>query len=423
MIPQIQNLNYLSLRNPQADFSWVAGMTELETLHIDSDSGDPLPNDLSTLALVADLTQLFTLRLTGVGLENAAGLEEFTNLRNLTISGNPITEIPQVAELEQLWTLRVSNNQLSSLPSLTAFSKLEEVDVSDNQLTSLDFITDAAKPSLVRAARNHITDIAHLAAFRENWSTIDVSEQLITLPDVPLGAPPQSVERLGAHAEPKIVLSSDSALVDADAGTWTLPTPGAHVISWDQAFTADPADPYPPQYRFSGSVQQTALPAAGSELAITDPSSLTVVAGETATFTSTAETAVGTTTVRWETRAGIDAEIEPVAGATDETLSLPKQQLANTGRQFRAVQTADHDGSVATSAWATLTVKPAEPGNGNTDPSAPPRPPQTGPSGTGPGGLPHTGAPGSSAGIALTGFLLAAGAAVLFTRRKRRFQP
>jgi immunoglobulin I-set domain protein/PKD domain-containing protein len=83
------------------------------------------------------------------------------------------------------------------------------------------------------------------------------------------------------------------------------------------------------------------------------PTSLSVVAGEAATFTAAASGAP-TPSVQWEVLSSASPQWSPVAGATSPTFTLAHPTTANSGRVYHAVFT-NPAGSV-TSAEVTLTV-------------------------------------------------------------------
>lgn len=95
-----------------------------------------------------------------------------------------------------------------------------------------------------------------------------------------------------------------------------------------------------------------------ANLTATDPSSVTVKAGETAVFNSAPSADLGVNTVRWEMRASSSQEWSVVPGESGglAQLELPRVPVEASGQQFRAVWTNDAYGETFTTQPATLTV-------------------------------------------------------------------
>ncbi len=85
-----------------------------------------------------------------------------------------------------------------------------------------------------------------------------------------------------------------------------------------------------------------------------NPSSVTVNAGQSTTFTAAASGNPTPTTVQWEVSTDGGITFNPIAGATSTTLSITNATAAQNGTEYEAVFT-NSVGSVTTSA-ATLTV-------------------------------------------------------------------
>lgn len=86
---------------------------------------------------------------------------------------------------------------------------------------------------------------------------------------------------------------------------------------------------------------------------VTQPASVTVAAGEPASFTAEASITSGTVVYQWQENVG--GEWTPVTGANTSTFTIESTVEADTGREFRVVVSADGVESVVSDA-ATLTV-------------------------------------------------------------------
>ena len=91
-----------------------------------------VPKDLQKL------TQLEELTLTGNQLTDVKGLENLTKLEFLYLSGNQLAEVPKGLEkLTQLRTLNLYDNQLTDVEGLEKLTQLTWLYLNDNQLTSV----------------------------------------------------------------------------------------------------------------------------------------------------------------------------------------------------------------------------------------------------------------------------------------------
>ena len=133
----------------------------------------------------------------------------------------------------------------------------------------------------------------------------------------------------------------------------------------------------------SGSVEQFTVTVANGEASITvtelspflltvdppvaltaQPQNVTVITGQTATFTVTA-TGAGPLAYQWQKKTGADAPWEDIPGAVSSEHTTSQANMGNSGFMYRVIAT-DAYGRSVTSGAATLTVTPA------------PKPPATG---------------------------------------------
>ena len=94
-----------------------------------------------------------------------------------------------------------------------------------------------------------------------------------------------------------------------------------------------------------------------SQLIGTQPASVTVTAGQPATFTATPASCYSAATVQWQAQAPGATSFTPISGATADTLTIPSTTVAQSGSQYEAVFTIGP--LSATTNAATLTVKPS----------------------------------------------------------------
>ncbi len=98
-----------------------------------------------------------------------------------------------------------------------------------------------------------------------------------------------------------------------------------------------------------------------------NPSSLSVLVGETAVFTASA-TGVPTPTIQWEVSANSGSTWTPVSGATSDSMTVAGATLAENGNEYRA--NFQNKFGKETSAAATLTVTAPAPAIASSPPVA-----------------------------------------------------
>lgn len=154
--------------------------------------------------VTANIVNVITLNMNSLGISDMTGIEDFSDLQNLSVAGNNISEI-DVTQNSFLESLDVQQNQISELNinqnsnlrslecdsnfitsiNLTNNPELDFLNVSDNQLSSLSIITN---PQLVifYCSENELTELdvslnPLLFDFRcneNNIETMDLTQQI-----------------------------------------------------------------------------------------------------------------------------------------------------------------------------------------------------------------------------------------------------
>lgn len=132
-------------------------------------------------AQVADVT---SVSCNNKGITSTQGLEQFTNITQLTLRANQITEI-DVSEMNELTSLSLLNNQLVSL-DVSNNQKLQRLTLGNNQLTALNTENNPQLHSLF-VNGNPIEQLdftfnlslSRLFALDTNLSELDLSSNLL----------------------------------------------------------------------------------------------------------------------------------------------------------------------------------------------------------------------------------------------------
>ncbi|AOV08758.1 CotH kinase family protein [Sporosarcina ureilytica] len=108
------------------------------------------------------LQSIEVLDLSNKNLTSIQGLEAFTNLKELNLSGNLLTDARPLAELEYLTIVDLSFNQLSELE--LASEHIEKLDLEANRLVEIEFIKQLPMLKNLNVRANNVVDLTPLTA-------------------------------------------------------------------------------------------------------------------------------------------------------------------------------------------------------------------------------------------------------------------
>lgn len=121
------------------------------------------------------------------------GLETLTNLQELWLGKNKITEIVNLAPLTNLIRLDVQSNRLLALGGLDALTNLEELYIGHNAIEQLEGLDALVKLETLDATHNRLTKVdgvSTLAALTDLWlgsnaiATFEACDGLRELPSL-----------------------------------------------------------------------------------------------------------------------------------------------------------------------------------------------------------------------------------------------
>ncbi len=157
-----------------SDISHVAGLTNLELLQLDN-------NNISDISHVSGLTNLWGLYL-GANNVNDASLSQLaglaTNLTNLNLYGNGISDISDLAILVNLTNLAVHNNNISNISVLSLMPNLTDLYLYGNQISDISVLAGLANLSLLHLHTNQIGDISALSTLT-NLTILSLTSNLL----------------------------------------------------------------------------------------------------------------------------------------------------------------------------------------------------------------------------------------------------
>ncbi|CAL6075331.1 Conserved_hypothetical protein [Hexamita inflata] len=142
------------------DINGIQAMTQLTQLNLSL-------NQISNIGLLAPLTNLFALDLGQNNIECASVLSNFKQLISLDISENLITDISYLRDLVKLQILDISYNNLKSINDLDALSNMEQLNITQTNTCSIDILAKMTKMTHLLMSSNSIVSIAVLKTFPE----------------------------------------------------------------------------------------------------------------------------------------------------------------------------------------------------------------------------------------------------------------
>lgn len=131
VIASLHRLSHLSLRVPtRAPLAFLKNLTQLSSLEMTG----IWVEDLSTLS---SLTSLRRLHISGDGLTSIDALEPLTGLRKLSIDGGRIRDYRPLRKMQELKTLFLRSDAHSTLDGCQGLTKLESLIAVDGSIESL----------------------------------------------------------------------------------------------------------------------------------------------------------------------------------------------------------------------------------------------------------------------------------------------
>ncbi len=117
--------------------------------------------------VTTDINSIKQLKLTGKStakITDLTGLENFTNLENLNLSGNNITSVTPISGLTTLRTLNISGNEtaISDIEELSNLTNLINVNFASSKLTNVEFMRNYTNLQTLDVSGNGISSLEPL---------------------------------------------------------------------------------------------------------------------------------------------------------------------------------------------------------------------------------------------------------------------
>ena len=174
---ELPRLHYLDAdQKGVRNITGLAFATNLRELHLSE-------NPITDLHPLASLTQLESLDLWGLSPDtlnlDLRPLAELINLEKLSLGKNRIADIHLLAGLRNLRTLELAHNDISDIRPLAALTNLKELSLKWNKITDIHLLAKLKSLRTLDLSYNNISDISPLANLTQ-LRTLWIQENLIT---------------------------------------------------------------------------------------------------------------------------------------------------------------------------------------------------------------------------------------------------
>lgn len=124
-------------------------------------------NKISDITPLANLIKLSKLYLYHNDISDISALSGLTNLNSLWIIQNRITDVSPLAKLINLQDLDIAYNKISDISSLAKLKELRDLNLYDNKISDISALAALSKLQRLYIGDNIISDISALAALSE----------------------------------------------------------------------------------------------------------------------------------------------------------------------------------------------------------------------------------------------------------------
>ncbi|OBR89825.1 internalin B precursor [Clostridium ragsdalei P11] len=140
----------------EADISGIEDMTNLQDLTISF-------GKIKNIDKLKELTNLKTLHLEGLELTDISWLKELKNLETLFLDGNKISDISVLKNLSKLESLSLKDNNITDISTLKKLPNLKEVYLNTNRVNNVNTLKGGVpKLESFSIERNKFTDVNQL---------------------------------------------------------------------------------------------------------------------------------------------------------------------------------------------------------------------------------------------------------------------
>jgi Leucine-rich repeat (LRR) protein len=118
--------------------------------------------------LKSDVKEITILDCHEMKIEDISGIENLTNLDELILENNEITNIEPLKNLTRLTRLYLNRNKISDIEPLTNLTKLNHLVLRHNEITNIEPLKNLTKLKGLYLNHNPITDYSPVECYYDN---------------------------------------------------------------------------------------------------------------------------------------------------------------------------------------------------------------------------------------------------------------
>ncbi len=124
---------------------------------------------------VADMQSLTSLTCMGCGISDLTGLEHATNLVQVELHENYISDLSPLADLTKLESVCLADNAISDISALAHLENMTTLEMSHNNISDLSPVANLTNLEAMSAVNNEIEDITVLTGLT-SLKSLDLSQ-------------------------------------------------------------------------------------------------------------------------------------------------------------------------------------------------------------------------------------------------------
>ena len=154
------------------DFESVSNLKELVIYGNDIENMDKLVNNKNLevlilsrvsndidMKIISKFTNLKQLELNSNAISNFEEIAKLSNLRVLSVYNENLDDLSPIKELVNLEKLKIQTKKVSDISSLRALTKLKELNLSDNNIDDISYLSNLTQLTTLIISNNNISNI------------------------------------------------------------------------------------------------------------------------------------------------------------------------------------------------------------------------------------------------------------------------
>jgi hypothetical protein len=198
-------------------------LMQQETLDL---SGSDDPNDALDLRMLATLTHLTHLTISGAKVDDVSALGDLINLKYLDLQNNRISNVEPLSDMMELIYLNLDHNVISRVDPLSSLSRLQRLFVVNNQISDLSSLKFFPQLLAIDLRLNPLTakEVSDFRSRMPAGALVQYSQQTAS-----------SVDILTSRYESSVAIPDDDPSTGGDIQVTCM---GVIFKEWSQAYLA-----------------------------------------------------------------------------------------------------------------------------------------------------------------------------------------